>query len=226
MGFLSQSPAEKKLEQLTGGLTLSDEYKALLRANNIDLGTGEHIKKQLKEEIKLDIVSADGLETRIRYLIKQHAKPGASKEPQEVSEPVVTPFKVDDYALKAYLKQINELKKEYDFKETNVKKLIEKRFAPPQITYDKFMASVNKCNTVFNDQYNSAVSIINLASEDSPKIDMELENKISSLKSIIKSIDELIGELVINLNSKSDKDVENLSEDMKDLIDSVKDYDN
>ena len=32
---------------------LSEEYKALLKANGIDVKTGEHIKNQLKEEIKL-----------------------------------------------------------------------------------------------------------------------------------------------------------------------------
>ena len=56
MGMFSKTPAERKLEELTGGIILSDEYKAILRAKGIDLKTGEHIKNQLKEEIKLNIV--------------------------------------------------------------------------------------------------------------------------------------------------------------------------
>ena len=220
MGIFQQSPAEKKLDELTGGLTMSDEYKALLKANNIDLVTGEHIKKQLKEEIKLDIVSAEGLETRIRYLIKKHSNIEETPVKDTIKE-----FTTDNSTLKAYGVKVNQLKEEFDYKEKNVRGLIEKRFSPPQITYDKFMSSVNKCNEVFNRQYESASNIINLAAEDNPKLDMELENKISALESIIQFIDDLTSELLINLNSKPNKDIESLQDDMKDLIDSVKDYD-
>ena len=222
MGIFQQSPAERKLQELTGGSTLSAEFKALLKANNIDLVTGEHIKKQLKEEIKLDIVSADGLETRIRYLIKKHANTMVDETPVETK---VKDFATGSSALKAYGQKINELKNEYDYKEKNVKGLIEKRFSPPQITYDKFMNSVKKCNELFNSQYESASNIIKLAAQDTPKIDMELESKISSLESIIKYIDDLTNELLLNMNSDSNNDIKNLYEDMEDLIDSVKDYD-
>ena len=73
MGIFSKTPAEKKLEELTGGFSLSEEYKALLKANGIDFHVGEHIRKQLREEIKLNIVSEEGLQTRLRYLISQNA---------------------------------------------------------------------------------------------------------------------------------------------------------
>ena len=84
MGMFSKSPAEQKLEDLTGGFLLSDEYKAILRANNIEYSVGEHIKNQLKEEIKLNIVSEEGLETRLRYLIKQNSKknPSSTQTPE------------------------------------------------------------------------------------------------------------------------------------------------
>ena len=222
MGIFKQSPAERKLEELTGRSTLSEEFKALLRANNIDLATGNHIKRQLKEEIKLDIVSAEGLETRIRYLIKKHANTEVKEEPVQND---IKEFDSNSPGLKAYGDKINKLKQDYDKKEKNVKELIEKRFSPPQITYDKFMNSVKKCNGVFNSQYESASNIIDLASQDTPKIDMELETKISAMESITKYIDDLTNELLINMNSKSNKDIEGLYEDMEDLIDSVKDYD-
>lgn len=221
MGIFQQSPAQRKLEELTGRASLSPEFKALLKANNIDLVTGEHIKKQLKEEIKLDIVSADGLETRIRYLIKKHANTMVEEKPVKTE---INDLNSDNSALKAYGNKINSLKNEFDHKEKNVKDLIGKRFSPPQITYDKFMNSVKKCNEIFNSQYQSASNIISLAAQDTPKIDMELESKINSLESIIKYIDDLTNELLINMNSDSDKDIENLYEDMEDLIDSVKDY--
>lgn len=221
MGIFQQSPAQRKLEELTGRASLSPEFKALLKANNIDLVTGEHIKKQLKEEIKLDIVSADGLETRIRYLIKKHANTMVEEKPVKTE---INDLNSDNSALKAYGNKINSLKNEFDHKEKNVKGLIEKRFSPPQITYDKFMNSIKKCNEIFNSQYQSASNIISLAAQDTPKIDMELESKINSLESIIKYIDDLTNELLINMNSDSNKDIENLYEDMEDLIDSVKDY--
>jgi prefoldin subunit 5 len=222
MGMFSKTPAEQKLEDLTGGIILSDEYKAILKANNIDISVGEHIKNQLKEEIKLNIVSEEGLETRLRYLIKQNSnKP---TPPEEVEEPEVI---IAPSSLKRYEDEIKTLKAEYDAKEKVVVNLIEKSFAPPQITYDKFMDSVKNCSKVFNSQVDTALSIIKLTKRETPRIDTELENKITNMKAIISQIDDLTNELIINLSSdkKSNADVENLFDDMKNLIDSVKKYD-
>jgi prefoldin subunit 5 len=225
MGLFSKNPAEKKLEELTGGFGLSDEYKALLRSKGIKYSVGEHIKNQLKEEIKLKIVSEEGLETRLRYLINQHSNPedALSSNVEDEAPAVSNP----QAPLKRYEDEVKTLKTQYDAKETVVVNLIEKSFAPPQITYDKFMDSVKNCSKVFNSQVDSALSIINLATRETPRIDTELENKISNMKAIISQIDELTNELIINLSSdkRSDTDVENLFDDMKDLIDSVKKYD-
>ena len=223
MGIFSKNPAERKLEELTGGFSLSEEYKAILKANGIDYHVGEHIRKQLREEIRLNIVSEEGLQTRLRYLISQHAnKEKVLKEPEE--EPSVI---IAEAPLKRYENEINNLKVEYDAKEKVVVNLIEKSFAPPQITYDKFMDTVNNCNKVFNNIVDSALSIVKLATRETPRIDTELENKITNMKAIISQIDDLTNELIINLssNKKSNADVENLFDDMKDLIDSVKKYD-
>ncbi|WP_295596255.1 hypothetical protein [uncultured Methanobrevibacter sp.] len=224
MGIFSKTPAEKKLEELTGGFSLSDEYKALLKANGIDFHVGEHIRKQLREEIKLNIVSEEGLQTRLRYLISQNAnKEIVSNKSEEEEIPVI----ITEAPLKRYENEVNNLKVEYDSKEKVVVNLIEKSFAPPQITYDKFMDTVNKCNKVFNNQVDSALNIVKLTTRETPRIDTELENKITNMKAIISQIDDLTNELIINLssNKKSNSDVENLFDDMKDLIDSVKKYD-
>ena len=222
MGMFSKTPAEQKLEDLTGGIILSDEYKAILKANNIDISVGEHIKNQLKEEIKLNIVSEEGLETRLRYLIKQNSN--KTVPPKEVEEPEVI---IVPSSLKRYEEEIKTLKTEYDAKEKVVVNLIEKSFTPPQITYDKFMDSVKNCSKVFNSQFDSALNIIQLTSRETPRINTELESKISNMKAIISQIDDLTNELIINLSSdkKSNADVENLFDDMKNLIDSVKKYD-
>ena len=222
MGMFSKTPAEQKLEDLTGGIILSEEYKAILKANNIEISVGEHIKNQLKEEIKLNIVSEEGLETRLRYLIKQNSN--KTTPPKEVEEPEVI---IAPSSLKRYGDEIKTLKTEYDAKEKVVVNLIEKSFAPPQITYDKFMDSVKNCSKVFNSQVDSALNIIKLTTRETPRIDTELENKITNMKAIISQIDDLTNELIINLSSdkKSNADVENLFDDMKNLIDSVKKYD-
>ena len=220
--MFSKTPAEQKLEDLTGGIILSDEYKAILKANNIEISVGEHIKNQLKEEIKLNIVSEEGLETRLRYLIKQNSNKAAP--PKEVEDPDVI---IVPSSLKRYEDEIKTLKTEYDAKEKVVVNLIEKSFTPPQITYDKFMDSVKNCSKVFNSQVDSALNIIKLTTRETPRIDTELENKITNMKAIISQIDDLTNELIINLSSdkKSNADVENLFDDMKNLIDSVKKYD-
>lgn len=223
MGMFSKNPAEKKLEELTGGFILSEEYKALLKANGIDVKTGEHIKNQLKEEIRLNIVSEEGLQTRLRYLISQNANKNVVNEPKTEETPVI-PVQAP---LKRYENQINSLKAEYDAKERVVINLIEKSFAPPQITYDKFMDAVKNCTKVFNEQVDSALRIVQLTTRETPRIDAELESKISNMKNIISQIDDLTNELIINLSSdkNNNADVENLFDDMKDLIDSVKKYD-
>ncbi|WP_296794292.1 hypothetical protein [uncultured Methanobrevibacter sp.] len=223
MGMFSKNPAEKKLEELTGGFLLSEEYKAILKANGIDVKTGEHIKNQLKEEIRLNIVSEEGLQTRLRYLIGQNANKTVISEPK-VDE---TPDIPAQAPLKRYENQINNLKAEYDAKEKVVINLIEKSFAPPQITYDKFIDSVKNCTKVFNDQVDSALRIVQLTTRETPRIDAELESKITNMKNIISQIDDLTNELIINLSSdkNNNADVENLFDDMKDLIDSVKKYD-
>ena len=220
--MFSKTPAEQKLEDLTGGIILSDEYKAILKANNIEISVGEHIKNQLKEEIKINIVSEEGLETRLRYLIKQNSN--KTVPPKEVEEPEVI---IVPSSLKRYEEEIKTLKTEYDAKEKVVVNLIEKSFTPPQITYDKFMDSVKNCSKVFNSQFDSALNIIQLTSRETPRINTELESKISNMKAIISQIDDLTNELIINLSSdkKSNADVENLFDDMKNLIDSVKKYD-
>lgn len=225
MGIFSKTPAEQKLDELTGGYILSNEYKAILRANNIDLKTGESIRNQLKEEIKLNIVSEEGLQTRLRYLISQNAKktPSPKKEVEEPESPEVE----DSHPLKNYENQITTLKAEYDAKEKVVVNLIEKSFAPPQITYDKFMDSVNNCNKVFNTQFDGAINIIKLTTKETPRIDRELEERIRNMNTIIAHVDDLTNELIINLSSNKDvdTDVDMLFDDMKDLIDSVKKYD-
>ena len=128
--------------------------------------------------------------------------------------------------LKDYEMEVNNLKVVFDVKEKVVCELIEKRFTPPQLTYDKFMATVKSCNKIFYAQADACSNIIELANEDTPRIRQELNNKINIMKRIINQIEDLTNELVININSDSNSkdEVNVLLEDMEDLVDSVKDY--
>lgn len=123
-----------------------------------------------------------------------------------------------------YKNEINQLDNEFKTKEKHVSELIEKRFTPPQLTYTKFMGVVDKSKELFNHQYDSALTMINLASEYSPKIEDEIKSKINILNTIIDKLDDLANELVLTMESSNDDEVNELFDNINDLIHSVKDY--
>lgn len=129
-------------------------------------------------------------------------------------------------SLKKYGHEINDLEVVFEVKEKVVRQLIERKFEPPQITYDKFMAMIDSCDKLFYAQADSARNIIDLAVEDTPRVRSELENRINTMKRIITQIEDLTNELVVNINSdsKNEGEVNVLMEDMENLIDSVKYY--
>ena len=129
-------------------------------------------------------------------------------------------------SLNSYKKEVNNLKVLFDVKEDVVRGLIKKRFEPPQITYDKFINLVDTSKKLFNIQVDSALNIIDLAVEDTPRIRSEIDKKINLMKLIIDEIENLTNELVININEDdtTQQEVEDLLDDMGKLIDSVKDY--
>ena len=161
--------------------------------------------------------------------VKKAPKPKKVKKQKEVKKPeeekITTPPKQEiDERLLNYKSEIESLQVKFDAKQKVTRELIEKRFAPPQLTYTRFITSVDKASDLFKKQSNSALNIIELASEDSPRIDREIEAKIAILKTIISKIDDLTNELVLSIDDSKEDDVDSLIEDMDDLIDSVDDY--
>ena len=124
-----------------------------------------------------------------------------------------------------YEDRVNELKDQFDAKQSVARDLIEKRFAPPQITYTRFISIVDKAAEIFERESASALNILHLATEDSPRIDTEIDAKIATMVSIIDRMDDLTNELILSMDSSKDDDAENLIDDMENLISSVKDYD-
>ena len=149
-------------------------------------------------------------------------KPKAEKNTTKTVETTIG--KTSHVSLKEYDHKVNDLEIIFEVKEKVVKQLIEKKFEPPQITYDKFMAMIDSCHKLFYREADSARNIVSLAAEDTPRIRGELDNKIRNMKKIINQIEDLTNELVVNINSDSKDEVKVLLDDMEDLIGSVKDY--
>ena len=126
-----------------------------------------------------------------------------------------------------YSHQINNLKDEFNNKDEKARQLVEKAFQPPQLTYDNFISYLDKSKNLFNDQIDVIETIFDLATEDSNRLDEEIEGRINILKLIIEKIDLLNNELVLFIGkSKSDdEDINYLLDEMESLINSVKNYD-
>jgi len=124
-----------------------------------------------------------------------------------------------------YQIQLDSLNSKFIKKEKSTRSLIEKRFQPPQLTYNRFIGGVDKSSELFKKHIDSAYTMINLADEYSPRIAGEVESKISLLKAIIEKMDNLSNELVLNDELSKKEDVDNLISEMDDLIQSVKNYD-
>lgn len=86
------------------------------------------------------------------------------------------------------------------------------------------MGSVDNCHKVFYNELDNAYSIIEL-NKDTLRVKESLDNKIKSLKLIIKQIDDLSDELIITFGSdESNDEIESLLEDIENLIESIKEY--
>ena len=71
MGFFKKSPAEKKVKELTGGILLSGSFMDRLSRAGLTSKDGYEIQNELKESIKRNEVEAEGVETRLAFLIRQ-----------------------------------------------------------------------------------------------------------------------------------------------------------
>lgn len=146
------------------------------------------------------------------------------KKPVEKPKPQVTEVKPEPAEFNRYRSQLESLREEYYIKESHARELIEKRFEPPQITYDRFISVVDSSTKLFEKQADAINSMIDLAGEESPRIDSEIESKMEVMKSLIKKITDLSNELVLNIGKSDEGDVKNLLVDMEELIDSVREY--
>ena len=130
-------------------------------------------------------------------------------------------------AFQFYKKQFKELEELYPKKEKSTLELIEKRFAPPQLTYSRFKRVVDDSHETFYSQLNAGYSILELSTEYSTKVEDELKNKLLLLNSIIKGLDKLSEELVLNISqvdTESDDEIDHLFDEFKRATRSVSAY--
>ncbi len=71
MGLFRKDPAEKKLKELTGGFLLNSSFLDRLKKAGLTAADGTEIQREIKESIKRGEVKAEGIETRLNYLIEQ-----------------------------------------------------------------------------------------------------------------------------------------------------------
>ena len=161
-------------------------------------------------------------DTSQHELPEKKVKPKKVKDIKKVETASSNPQVIPEYV--GYLSQLDDLNGKFASKEKSTRDLIEKRFEPPQLTYTRFISGVDKSSELFKKHSDSAYTMINLADEYSPRIAGEVETKIDILKSIIEKLDDLSNELILNNNLSNKDDVDNLINDMDNLIDSVKDY--
>ena len=130
----------------------------------------------------------------------------------------ITSKKTKKLEINPKLKEVEDLKDAYYYKEQIARDLVEKRFTPPQITYDKFISVIDKSTSVFDNEFEKTKELINLNTNE--KIDNEINRKIEILNSLIQKMEDLSKELILTDNS-NEKEVIG---DLDDLISSIKDY--
>ena len=69
MSLLTRSAADRKLNEITGGLVLSEEFKNSLSLNGLNLLDGYRIYNQIKEDIKNDKVQEEDVPNSVQSLI-------------------------------------------------------------------------------------------------------------------------------------------------------------
>ena len=126
-----------------------------------------------------------------------------------------------------YKNEIAKLKETYETKESNVLKLLEKKFPSGQLSYYRFKEEVDSCRVSFFKEADAAENMIELSDEYSQKRADELKNKVKTLQEIVGKMNDLQSELIISISNGddgSDDEISNLINEMNDLIDSVKNY--
>ncbi|ADC46996.1 hypothetical protein mru_1146 [Methanobrevibacter ruminantium M1] len=136
-------------------------------------------------------------------------------------------FEGDFQSLDLYKEALFDLNQQFFSKKAKLSNLIEENYQYTNYNYDRLLNIVFHLEKMFNEEYKSILSIIQLSYKNNVVIDQLLQKKFKSLISIIDKTDSLYDDLVLNLSlSDSNENQRNISvlESMDSLIDSVKYY--
>lgn len=86
MSLLTRIAADRKLNEITGGLVLSEEFKNTLSINGLNLLDGYRIYNQIKDDIKNDKVQEDGVPSEVQDLMEQLKKEKGISLDSEIKE--------------------------------------------------------------------------------------------------------------------------------------------
>lgn len=193
--------------------------------NRFDFNFKDKLSYNFKPKKELPILKKESFTEKPKNIPKNAPKKIPVKKVQINKTEPLEKSKIHPSLLK-YKKQVDNLIIEFESKEDNARMLIEKRFEPPQLTYTKFISSVDKSCELFNNQVDAIMTMINLASEETESIDLQIEKNINVLKLLIDKLDKLSDALVVNIGKSKtrEKELSNFMEDMEDLIGSVESY--
>ena len=136
-------------------------------------------------------------------------------------------FDCEFTSLDSYKETLFELNKEFFEKKAKLNKLIHEKYEYSNYTYDRLLYAVYNLDKMFNNEYKSTLSIIQLAYRNNVVIDQVLKKKFKALITIIEKTGNLHDDLILDLNlsdSNANRESISIMESMDSLINDVKHY--
>jgi hypothetical protein len=129
-------------------------------------------------------------------------------------------------SLDRYIKSINILDERTEILMSKMRITVERRFPPPQLTYDKFIAEINNWMSIITKQLDLARETVEIASGHTKKVRDVIGERIGAARLILDKADEFAVELVNTAGEDNSivNEVGNLLLEMQSLMDSLNNY--
>ena len=161
-------------------------------------------KEITKQEKKVNEIQKEKIVSKPKTITK--------KQPTNESEVLKPKVKLP---LIKYKYETNELSSKFELKQKKAREIIEKRFEPPQMKYNKFINVVDSSCELFEDQVETIMTIINSSTEPSLEVEEEIKSKINVLKELIEKIDSLTNEFLLSISESNNQNVENVLDELE-----------
>jgi hypothetical protein len=129
-------------------------------------------------------------------------------------------------SLDRYIKSISILNERTEILISKMRLAVERRFPPPQLTYDRFIAEINDWMSIIKKQLGLARETVEIASGHTKKVRDVIGERIGTARLILDKADEFAVELVNTAGEDNSivNEVDNLLLEMQSLMDSLKNY--